>query len=224
MIDLYTWGTPEGFKASIMLEEVGLNYCVNPVDVTQNEQDLPDFRALSPNGDLPVLVDTENSIDRIYGPGAILFYLAERTGQLLPEQTQLRYEAIAWTYFEATHLQPTTDELQYYGADAPVSQPLAQERNFNEALRLLEVLNGRLGFHPYLAGPDYSIADIANFPRAQFALEAIEASDEEAAQALGPLRDWLRRVGERPAVREGVMVPTAKQMREFSENEAQRPA
>lgn len=223
MIDLYTWGTPEGFKASIMLEETGLNYCVNPVDVTQGEHDLADFRAISPNGELPVIVDSESEASRIFGAGAVLMYLAEKTGKLLPEKPMHRYEAMAWTYFEAGYLRPATGEFQFFGVDAPVSLPLAQERYFNEVLRVLEVLNGRLGFHPYLAGPDYSVADIANFPRAQFALKAIEGSDAEAAQALGPLRDWLKRVGERPAVRSGVRVPTAKQMREVSEEEAERP-
>lgn len=223
MIDLYTWGTPEGFKASIMLEELGLDYCVSPVDITQGEQDLEDFRALSPAGEVPVLVDSESVASRVFEPGAILIYLAEKTGRLLPENPLLRYEALAWTYFEASHLRPATDELQYFGMDAPVSVPLAQERYFNAVLRALEILNGRLGFHPYLAGPDYSIADVANFPRARFALEAVEASDEAAAKALGPLRDWLKRVGARPAVRSGVMVPTARQMREVSEEEAEKP-
>lgn len=217
MIDLYAWKTPESFKASIMLEELDMNYCVNPVDITRGEQNISDFRALSPNGEIPVIVDSTSDVDRVFEPGAILIHLAEKTGQLLPADPIPRAEAFAWTFFEAGHLRPMTDQMHYFEHDLAEATESVKRRYRDEVLRLLEVLNGRLGFHPYLAGMDYSIADIANYPRARFAVTELERHDPEAVAAMKPLHSWLKRVEARPAVQRGVAVPTEDTMAAASE-------
>ncbi|MBS3803037.1 MAG: glutathione S-transferase C-terminal domain-containing protein [Oleiphilaceae bacterium] len=218
MIDLYAWKTPESFKASIMLEELDMNYCVNPVDITHGEQNIPDFRALSPNGEIPVIVDNQSDVDRVFEPGAILIYLAEKAGKLLPPDPIPHYEALAWTFFEASYLKPMTDQMEHFEQETEDSSPKLIERYRDEVLRLLEVLNGRLGFHPYLAGMDYSIADIANYPRTRFAVTALEkAGHQDAIAAMKPLLSWLERVESRPAVQRGINVPTEDTMADVSE-------
>ncbi|WP_404369062.1 glutathione S-transferase family protein [Marinobacter sp.] len=219
MYDLYAWKSAESYKASIMLEELDANYCVNPVDITSGEQNITDFRALSPNGEVPVLVDNNSDVDRVFEPGAILFYLAEKTGKLLPKDVIPRNEAIVWTFFEASHLRPMTDQMFYFENEAPESVPFAKKRYRDEVLRLLEVLNGRLGFHPYLAGMEYSIADIANYPRAKYAITALrEGEDKDAIEAMKPLLSWLERVESRPAVQRGIAVPTEDTMADVEED------
>lgn len=218
MIDLYAWKTPESFKASIMLEELDMDYCVNPVDITRGEQNISDFRALSPNGEIPVIVDNSSDVDRVFEPGAILIYLAEKTGKLLPVDPIPRAEAFAWTFFEANHLRPMTDQMNHFDHEAPDAPDSVRNRYRDEVLRLLEVLNGRLGFHPYLAGMDYSIADIANYPRARFAVTELERRDPDAIAALEPLQSWLKRVEQRPAVQRGIAVPTEDTMADISES------
>lgn len=226
MIDLYTWGTPNGQKASIMLEEVGLPYKVVAVDITEDEQHDPKFRKISPNGKIPAIVDHDASgapgePRRIFESGNILIYLAEKTGKLLPKSGQERTEVLGWLFFQIGHLGPMVGQWHWFKNAAPVESEIAIKRYRKESLHLLEVLNGRLGDVPYLGGKDYSIADAANYAWTKTAVEELESEEPDAVASLEPLHDWLKRVGERPAVKKGMSIPTDEQKNASAERELQ---
>ena len=204
LIDLYFWPTPNGWKVSILLEELGIPYRVIPVDIGRGEQFAPDFLAVSPNNRIPAIVDREpeggGDPIAIFESGAILLYLAEKTGRLVPEGTRGRFECLKWLFWQVGGLGPMAGQAHHFRLYARESIPYAVERYTNECARLYGVLDRRLEGRPFLAG-DYSVADVACFPWA-LGHERQGVSLEE----LPNLARWLRAVEARPAVARGLEV------------------
>jgi GST-like protein len=200
LIDLYTAATPNGWKATITLEELDLPYTLHAVDLTEGEQDTPDFRALNPNGRIPVIVDREANIT-LFESGAIMLYLAEKAGSLLPTDLQSRYCVIQWLMFQMGGIGPMQGQAvvfeRYFAEDVPA----ARERYKNETRRLYEVLNTRLSECEYLAG-DYSIADIANW-----AWVKTHRWARIPVEGLDHLQRWIDAIAARPAVQRGIEIP-----------------
>jgi GST-like protein len=204
MIELYTWRTPNGFKISIALEELGLPYEVHPVRIGAGEQFEPEFLAISPNNKIPAIVDTEGPGNRrlsVFESGAILIYLAEKTGRLLPKDPAGRIGTIEWLMFQMANIGPMLGQAHHFRAYAPEKIPYAIERYSNEARRLYGVLDKRLSQVEYLAG-DYSIADIATYPW----LRAADRQGIEMSEYPHVAR-WREAVAARPAVVRGLAVP-----------------
>jgi GST-like protein len=208
MIDLYTWKTPNGRKASIMLEEVGLPYRVVPIDIGQQQQHAPSFVALNPNARIPVIVDQDASGGplTVIESGAILVYLAEKTGQLLPTGVRGRSEAMQWLMFQMSGVGPMLGQANWFANTAPEKIPLAIQRYMNESARLMGVLDARLTGRDYLAG-EYSIADVATYPWIAVAWPIFIAMLPDSVGTLARLSGWLERVAARPAVQKGMVVP-----------------
>jgi GSH-dependent disulfide-bond oxidoreductase len=160
MIDAYVWTTPNGFKALIALEELELPYRLHWVDIGKGEQQKPEYIAINPNGKIPAIVDADT---RVFESGAVLIYLADKAGKLLPASGQARYETLSWTFFNVGGPGPMFGQLGFFSKLAKEKVPMAIERYTKEAERLLKVLDARLGETKYLAGADFSIADIINF-------------------------------------------------------------
>jgi GST-like protein len=201
MIDLYTSETPNGWKISIALEELGLPYAVKALKLSKQEQKTPEYLRLNPNGRIPTIVDHDHDGFVVFESGAILIYLAEKTGRLLPRDTQGRSRVIQWLMFQMSGVGPMMGQANVFYRYAPEKLPYAIDRYQREVRRLLEVLNTRLADHEYLAG-DYSIADIAHFPWVRgydWAGVTIDGLDH--------LQRWLDVVGSRPAVQRGLAVP-----------------
>jgi len=200
LIDLYTAATPNGWKATITLEELALPYTVHAVDLTLSEQDTPEFRALNPNGRIPVIFDHETGMT-VFESGAILLYLAEKAGQLLPTNLSDRYCVILWLMFQMGGIGPMQGQAvvfeRYFGEDVPV----ARTRYKNETRRLYEVLNTRLAESEYLAG-DYSVADIANWAWVKTHRWARIPVD-----GLEHLQRWVDAIAARPAAQRGLEIP-----------------
>ncbi len=197
MIDLYYWPTPNGHKISIMLEECGLPYEVKPVDIGAGDQFEPAFLAISPNNRMPAIVDRDTGIS-VFESGAILLYLAEKTGRFIPADAAGRYDVLQWLFWQMGNFGPAAGQLSHYVNYAPEKVPYAHRRHENEYDRLLAVMDVRLRNREYLAG-DYSIADIACFPWVlpyrRFGVEL---------DRFGNLRRWFDAIKQRPAVRAGV--------------------
>jgi len=222
MINLYSWSTPNGQKASIMLEELQLDYKVTAVNIGKGEQHDPEFRRISPNGKIPAITDQDLKDEsgapiRIFESGNILIYLAEKSGRLLPLRWEDRTEVLGWLFFQVGHLGPMVGQWHWFDDSAPARSELAIKRYREETLRLLEVLNGRLGTVPYLGGADYSIADIANYAWAKSAVDQMQDEEPVAIAALESLRDWIQRVGARPAVKRGMNIPSDEQKAKSAE-------
>lgn len=201
MLTLYTARTPNGFKVSIALEELGLAYEVQPIDLSAGGQKRPEFLALNPNGRIPVLVDHDADNLVIFESGAILIHLAERTGQLLPEAAADRSRALQWLMFQVGGVGPMMGQANVFHRYAPERIPYAIERYQRESRRLLEVLDRRLAESEYLAGP-YSIADIANWCWA-----TTHRWSGVDIEGLSHLSRWLGDIEARPAVQAGCNVP-----------------
>ncbi|MEN9870581.1 MAG: hypothetical protein RLZZ171_1569, partial [Cyanobacteriota bacterium] len=163
MIDLYTFTTPNGRKASIMLEEIGLDYQVHSVDITKGEQFAPEFVAINPNSKIPAIVDRDAELT-IFESGAILIYLAEKTGKLLSTEVKQRWQTIEWLMFQMGSIGPMFGQYNHFNKYAPEKIPYAIDRYQKETLRLYDVLNNQLAKTEYISGDDYSIADIAIYP------------------------------------------------------------
>jgi GST-like protein len=205
MIELYTWGTPNGRKISVMLEEIGMPYNVHPVNLRNNEQKTPEFLAINPNGRIPAIIDTEGPGGRpltIFESGAILIYLAEKAGQLLPRDPVRRMEAIEWLMFQMAGVGPMFGQLGWFRRNAPDNQQ-GITRYTDESLRLAGVLDRRLGEAEYLAG-EYSIADIANFTWV-----GALAFFKIPLDTMPNLQRWQEAIAARPAVQRGLNVPAA---------------
>jgi GSH-dependent disulfide-bond oxidoreductase len=208
MIDLYTWKTPNGRKVSVMLEELGLPYRVVPIDLGAGAQHAPEFLALNPNGRIPVIVDQ----DAPGGPltviesGAILVYLAERTGRLLPTGVRERSETMQWLMFQMAGIGPMLGQANWFANSAPEKISYAIQRYVNESARLFGVLDVRLAGREFLAG-SYSIADVATYPWVAVAWPIFTAMMPDTVGKLGQLAAWLERVAARPAVARGMSVP-----------------
>ena len=203
MIDLYTWGTPNGRKISVALEELKLPYQVFPVNISKNEQFAPDFLKISPNNKIPAMVDHDAAWGSypMFESGAMLFYLAEKTGQLMPPGPKGKYDTMQWLMFQMGGLGPMLGQAHHFRRFAPEQIPYAVKRYTDECVRLYKVMDKRLGEAPYLAG-EYSIADIASFPWI--------ARHEWQGQKLEDypnLKRWYNGIWARPAVKRGFEVP-----------------
>jgi len=206
MIDLYTWTTPNGRKASIMLEEVGLDYAVHPVDIGKDEQFAPDFLKISPNNKIPAIVDRNTGVS-VFESGAILIYLAEKTGSpLLPTGAAARAKTLEWLMFQMASVGPMFGQLGHFVLFAEEKVPYAIKRYADETVRILGVMDRRLGEADHLAG-DYSIADVATYAWTRAVLDRIAAQDGVELPQFANVAAWLDRVGARPAVRKGMEIP-----------------
>ncbi len=201
-IRLYTAATPNGQKASIMLEEVGLPYEVHAMDIgSANQTRTPEYLAMNANGKIPVIVDPDAG-RTVIESGAILLYLAERSGKLVPKPGD---DTLTWLFFQAAHVGPMLGQLGYFKVFAAEKIPAAIERFERESDRVLGVLDTQLGRHEYLAG-DYGVADIMTWPWIATAQKRLGKSYE----AMPNLARWVAAIGERPAVARGMAVPAPK--------------
>jgi GST-like protein len=206
MIQLYTSTTPNGRKATIMLEEIGLPYQLHHLDLRKGDQHDPKFLALNPNGRIPAIVDEDapGGPITVFESGAILIYLADKSGKLLAPSGKERYEAIEWVMFQMSAVGPMFGQFFHFARVAPEQLPYAIERYTKEAQRILGVLDGQLGKHEYLAGA-YSIADVCTYPWVAGSIDGIVAAGGGADYP--NVRAWLARVGARPAVERGMKIP-----------------
>jgi GST-like protein len=204
MIDLYTWPTPNGHKIHIMLEECGLPYRVHAVDIGAGDQFKPEFLAISPNNKIPAIVDSEGPDGKplsLFESGAILLYLASKTGRFLPSDIRARYRTLEWLMFQMGGLGPMLGQAHHFRIYAPEKIPYAIDRYTNEAKRLYGVMDRRLAESSHLAGEEYSIADIAVFPWLRsWQNQGIDWADYPKLKA------WFDKISERPAVERGVAV------------------
>jgi GST-like protein len=201
MIDLYTAATPNGYKISVTLEEMGLEYRMHHVRLDQGDQKAPAYLAINPNGRIPTIVDRGNGDFPVFESGAIMIYLAEKTGMLMPADDKGRSLVIQWLMFQMAGIGPMMGQANVFYRYAPEKIPYAIERYQREVLRLLGILDKRLAANEYLAG-DYSIADIASWCW----VRGYEWSGV-SIDGLNNLRRWLDAIGVRPAVQRGVQVP-----------------
>jgi len=208
MIDLYTWTTPNGRKISVMLEETGLPYTVIPVDLGKQEQLTPRFTAINPNQKIPAIIDHDVDGEPlvIFESGAILVYLAEKTGRLLPRDVRGRAAVMQWLMYQMSQVGPMIGQTGHFLNQAPEKIPYAIQRFIGESLRIIGVLNTGLADREHLAG-DYSIADIATYPWVVAAWGPFESMMPEKVGELANVRRWLDRVGARPAVQRGMKIP-----------------
>lgn len=204
MIDLYTWPTPNGHKIHIMMEETGLPYKVIPIDIGNGDQFDPAFLKISPNNKMPAIVDPDGPDGKplsLFESGAILIYLAEKTGKFLPREARERYVTLQWLMFQMGTVGPMLGQAHHFRKYAPEPIDYAIQRYSNETHRLYGVLDRRLDEAPYLAGEAYTIADIATFPWLR--------SHENQGVNLGDypnVKRWYDEIAARPAVRRGVEV------------------
>ena len=200
-IHLYTYQTPNGHKASIMLEETGLPYEVHIIDIGAGDQHRADFLALNRNNKIPVIVDPDRQ-RTIFESGAILFYLAERSGVLIPDGFDERIRTMQWAFFQAAHVGPMIGQLWHFKVFATQTLPYAVERYERETGRILRVLDGELATRPYLAGEHYGIADVMTWPWIN-ALPKLGVT----LDATPHLQHWHADIAGRPAVQRGLAVP-----------------
>ena len=201
MIDLYTSATPNGHKASIALEELQLPYAVHAIDLMAGDQKKPEYLELNPNGRIPTIVDRDLGDFAVFESGAILIYLAEKTGKLMPADVKGRSRVIQWLMFQMGGVGPMMGQANVFFRYFPEKIQPAIDRYQNECRRLFAVLNGRLADQEYLAG-DYSIADIANW-----AWVRTYRWSGVSIDGLDHLQRWLDAIGARPAVQRGLEVP-----------------
>ena len=200
MIDLYTWTTPNGRKASIMLEEVGLPYTAHAVDISKDEQFKPEFLKISPNNRIPAIVDRDNGY-HLMESGAILIYLADKTGKLLPKDSDKRYRVIEWLMWQMGGPGPMLGQVHHFVKYNKGKAPYAEERYLKEAHRLYGVLDRRLAGREFVAD-EYSIADIAIWPWiSRFEWQTIEMGQ------YANVKRWYLDIAKRPAVQRGYDVP-----------------
>lgn len=206
MIDLYTWGTPNGQKIPIMLEETGMPYAVHLVNLGKGEQHAAAFHAINPNEKIPAIVDRLPDGDiTVFESGAILVYLAERTGKLIPADPASRMACLSWLFWQIGGLGPMLGQWGFFSRQQDAPNRPALQRYFDESMRLLGVLDARLADRAYLAG-DYSIADIANFTWAKAGVRIMAPTHPEVADRFLHLNDWIARIDARPAVQAGMKV------------------
>jgi GST-like protein len=207
MIEVYSWATPNGHKVHVMLEECGLDYRAIPIDIGSGAQFAPEFLAISPNNKIPALVDPDGPDGQpisLFESGAILLYLAAKTGKFLPADLRGRYRTLEWLMFQMGSIGPMLGQAHHFRLYAPEKLPYAIDRYSNEAKRLYGVLDTRLKASEYVAADEYTIADIAIFPWLRsWQNQGIDWNDFPHAKA------WFDRIAARPAVQRGVEVLAA---------------
>ena len=219
MIEVYSWATPNGHKVHIMLEECGLPYRIVPVDIGAGDQFSPEFLRISPNNKIPAIVDPDGPDGRpisLFESGAILLYLAGKTGRLLPAEVAERYRVIQWLMFQVGGVGPMLGQAHHFRLYAAKKLPYAIERYSNEARRLYGVIERRLAASPFIAGDDYTIADMAIFPWLRnWANQGIVLGEFPHLEA------WFRTIEERPAVQRALrlMAELRKPVRDPRERE-----
>jgi GST-like protein len=200
MIDLYTWTTPNGRKVSIALEEFGLPYKSHPIDISKDEQFAPAFLKISPNNRIPAIVDNDNGMS-LFESGAILIYLADKTGKLMPKQGEGRYRVIEWLMWQMGGIGPMLGQVHHFVKYNKGKSAYAEERYSKEAQRLYGVLERRLEGREFLVD-DYSIADIATWPWiSRFEWQEIDLNK------FPNVKRWYTTIAKRPAVQRGYKVP-----------------
>lgn len=212
MIDLYTAETPNGWKIAIALEELGLPYRVHALKLSQGEQKQDWYLELNPNGRIPTIVDRDNDDFVVFESGAILIYLAEKTGRLMPTDVKARSRVIQWLMFQMAGVGPMMGQANVFYRYAPEKIPFAIDRYQREVRRLFEVLERQLGKHEYIAG-EYSIADIAHW-------SWVHSHDWSGVsiEGLTNLQRWIATVGARPAVQRGRAIPPPVDLGDKDEN------
>jgi GST-like protein len=200
MIELYTWSTPNGRKVSIMLEELGLPYNTHPVNIGKDEQFKPEFLKISPNNRIPAIVDTDTG-QALFESGAILMYLAEKTGKFWSKEPKAHWETVQWLMWQMGGVGPMLGQVHHFVKYNAGKAPYAEERYLKEAKRLYGVLDRRLAEAEYLAG-DYSIADMATWPWiSRFEWQTIDLNE------FPNVLRWYKAIAARPAVERGYHVP-----------------
>ena len=209
MIDLYTWSTSNGRKASIMLEELGADYTLHPIHIGKGDQFTPEFLAINPNGKIPAIIDSDGpggAPITVFESGAILIYLAEKFGRFLPTDPAARMEVIQWLMFQMGGIGPIFGQVHHFLRAAKEQVPYGIERYGTEARRLYGVLDRRLDGRDHLAGDGYSIADIATWPwvlRHEWQqIDLVEYPN---------VKRWFDAIGSRPAVQRGIQIPPPPQ-------------
>ncbi|SDY29381.1 glutathione S-transferase [Collimonas sp. OK242] len=204
MIDVYSWPTPNGHKVHILLEELGLPYRVHAVDIGAGDQFKPDFLSISPNNKIPAIVDADGPDGKpisLFESGAILIYLAGKSGKFLGHTDREKFSTLQWLMFQMGAVGPMLGQTHHFRIYAPEKIEYAVNRYTNEAKRIYGVIDKQLSQHPYLAGNEYTIADIATFPWLRsWKNQGIELSD------FPHLKAWFDMISERPAVQRGVAV------------------
>ena len=200
MIDLYTWTTPNGRKASIALEELGLPYKAHPIDISKDEQFAPAFLKISPNNRIPAIVDNDTGMS-VFESGAILIYLADKTGKLMPKDGEKRYQVLEWLMWQMGGVGPMLGQVHHFVKYNKGKAPYAEERYSKEAQRLYGVLDRRLEGREFLAG-EYSIADIATWPWiSRFEWQEVDLNK------FPNVKRWYLAIASRPAVQRGYKQP-----------------
>ncbi len=216
MIDLYSAATPNGHKISIALEELALPYALHTLDLAKNEQKQPWFLAINPNGRIPAIVDRAEDDFAVFESGAILIYLAEKTGRLLPADFKARSRVVQWLMFQMGGIGPMMGQANVFFRYFPEKIAPAIDRYQGECRRLFRVLDGHLRNHEFLAG-EYSIADIANWAWVRtHHWSGVEVDD------LPHLQRWLDQIGARPAVQTGIHTPPSAIDRHADDEQAQQ--
>ena len=206
MIDLYTWGTPNGSKVSIMLEELGLPYKVHPINILKDDQFKPEFIAINPNSKIPAIVypDGPGGSLPLFESGAILIYLAEKHGRFLPKDPRQRYIVMQWLMFQMGGVGPMFGQTHHFLRAAKEDVPYGKKRYHTETRRLYGVMNRRLGEARYLAGDEYTIADIATFPWvSRFEWHQVDLNE------FPNVKRWFDENAARPAVQKGMAIPAS---------------
>jgi len=211
-LQLYSLNTPNGVKASIMLEELGLPYEPHLVDITKDQSHTPEFLSLNPNGKIPAIIDPGGPDGRplaLFESGAILLYLADKTGQLIPTDPILRWEVIQWVFFQMASIGPMFGQLGFFnkfaGKEYADKRPL--ERYVKESKRLLGVLDARLDGREWIMGEEYTIADIASIGWVNNLITFYEARELVEYDSFANVDAWLKRALQRPAVQRGLKIP-----------------
>ena len=218
MIDLYTAPTPNGWKASVTLEELELPYTIHALNLGEQDQKQPDYLKINPNGRIPTIVDRDNGDFAVFESGAIMVYLAEKAGKLMPTDVKGRSQVMQWLMFQMGGIGPMQGQANVFFRYFPEKIQPAIDRYQNETKRLYTVLESRLEENEFLAG-DYSIADIANWCWVRIHFWAgVEIDD------LPNLQRWIKSIADRPAVKRGIEVPIPLQSKEANEEETLKSA
>ena len=222
MIDLYYWGTPNGHKVTLFLEEAGLDYRLHPVNIGMGDQFAPDFLKISPNNRIPAMIDNDPAGDgaplSLFESGAMLLYLAEKTGRFIPTEIDGRVEVLQWLFWQVGGLGPMAGQNHHFSAYAPEKIPYAIDRYVRETARLYGVLDKRLADRSFVAGDDYTIADMASYPW----IVPYERQGQDLA-SFPNLRRWFDAIAARPAtVRAYAIAEQFRNLPQPSEEERQR--